>query len=625
MNRSAASTRSTFSERFAFRVLTVMWLAMWMAPEIRAFEVIGLTWPTSRASYFINPNFPTLAGSPAEQIEVLRCAADSWRNQSAANFRFDYAGQTGDTTAIVDGRNLVFYSPEDDNEALAITLISGFGNRFTEFDMIFFGSTDDDPNVWQNFGEPVSNNLDLRGTAVHEFGHALGLEHTPVQAATMFFAIQNQGLTLRTLHQDDRDGVESLYGQRAGANTAPIVQSFGHFVGSAFGGDTLTFDGTNFTWPSDTVIEIGGSSVTGSQIDEHSCSTMVVPSTPAGDPGLVDIVIRNELGETVLEDAFEYRINPELTSVEPNRGPVSGGIDVRVHGENFTSTGTVFIAGSPLVNPRFVSSTTVEGTLPASAFSGSVNVQYVVGGENASILGGFTYFDVVLQVVDTDVVVDPGSPVDHFVNFSLDSDENLRAFEFELGYDATMLEVTSLSTVGTLSESAAIQDLTVDAENGELLVRIDTSGGSPIAAASGETLVRLVVRAGPGVSPGEVVPITFIPDELFVTTDAGGGTGEGFGVGGAVKLTFPPNFLRGDVTGDDALSIEDPMILLFHLFGVGFVLLCGAAADFDDSGALDTTDAVLSLLFQFAGGTPPATPYPAVGPDPTADSLGCSP
>jgi hypothetical protein len=51
---------------------------------------------------------------------------------------------------------------------------------------------------------------------------------------------------------------------------------------------------------------------------------------------------------------------------------------------------------------------------------------------------------------------------------------------------------------------------------------------------------------------------------------------------------------------------------------------CMDAADADDSGALDLTDAIYVLQFLFMGGTKPPAPGPdACGPDPAGTSLGC--
>jgi hypothetical protein len=113
-------------------------------------------------------------------------------------------------------------------------------------------------------------------------------------------------------------------------------------------------------------------------------------------------------------------------------------------------------------------------------------------------------------------------------------------------------------------------------------------------SAGGKVDVELVLGAGPSLR----LPLAF-------AYDVSGG------------------FVRGDVTSDLSIDIQDPIALLFHLFA-GVPLLCLDAADFDDSGTANLTDAVLSLEYLFRSGAPPAAPFPAAGKDPTADGLECA-
>ena len=86
--------------------------------------------------------------------------------------------------------------------------------------------------------------------------------------------------------------------------------------------------------------------------------------------------------------------------------------------------------------------------------------------------------------------------------------------------------------------------------------------------------------------------------------------------------TLPDVFLRGDGNRDFVIDVSDPVQTLFHLYR-GASLGCPDAADFDDSGALDLTDAVGLLDYIFRDGPSPAAPFPVVGVDPTADELIC--
>ena len=75
--------------------------------------------------------------------------------------------------------------------------------------------------------------------------------------------------------------------------------------------------------------------------------------------------------------------------------------------------------------------------------------------------------------------------------------------------------------------------------------------------------------------------------------------------------------------GNGRVNITDSLAILGGLFQ-GRVLKCDDAADFNDSGDLNLTDAVVMLEYLFrAGGTRPPPPFPLPGVDPTPDNLVC--
>jgi len=86
----------------------------------------------------------------------------------------------------------------------------------------------------------------------------------------------------------------------------------------------------------------------------------------------------------------------------------------------------------------------------------------------------------------------------------------------------------------------------------------------------------------------------------------------------------PQSFQRGDVDSDGNLGMSDAVHLLGHLFLGEEAPSCQDAADANDDAVLDLGDAVHVLSFLFLGGPPPGPPFPACGPDPTADPLGCA-
>jgi hypothetical protein len=84
-------------------------------------------------------------------------------------------------------------------------------------------------------------------------------------------------------------------------------------------------------------------------------------------------------------------------------------------------------------------------------------------------------------------------------------------------------------------------------------------------------------------------------------------------------------FLRGDVNRDGTILIDDAIGVLEWLFRGGSEPACRDAADSNDDGRNDITDPVYILNHLFIGGPAPLPPFPAEGPDPTTDGLGCSP
>lgn len=84
-------------------------------------------------------------------------------------------------------------------------------------------------------------------------------------------------------------------------------------------------------------------------------------------------------------------------------------------------------------------------------------------------------------------------------------------------------------------------------------------------------------------------------------------------------------FVRGDANADGATNVGDAVYMLFCSFGgLDCSGACADAADVDDNGTNDVTDAVVLLGFLFTEGPAPSAPHDACGADPTEDSLGCA-
>ena len=61
----------------------------------------------------------------------------------------------------------------------------------------------------------------IEDIAAHEFGHALGLDHSTMSTATMYPSTSYCNTANRSLDPDDLSGVLAIYGARPGTPTVP--------------------------------------------------------------------------------------------------------------------------------------------------------------------------------------------------------------------------------------------------------------------------------------------------------------------------------------------------------------------------------------------------------------------
>ncbi len=80
----------------------------------------------------------------------------------------------------------------------------------------------DDSDRWQMVG--TQPNPDILGATIHEVGHILGLQHTSVVGANMYWIFHRfSGLGTGQLFSDDIAGIQTLYGRGIGSVTPLAV------------------------------------------------------------------------------------------------------------------------------------------------------------------------------------------------------------------------------------------------------------------------------------------------------------------------------------------------------------------------------------------------------------------
>jgi hypothetical protein len=208
----------TRAARFALLALVIA-LPLTLATPAGAFNVLSfdgrniVKWRSSHLPlhYEVQANFPATPGTDDEA--AIAAAVASWQNVTCSSLTFAFDGYTaGNTIVARDGRNRIVYT----TQGFTTTASGAIGVTYTEFSGDsrgwYISGGDIAINAYTSWStSPGRSQFDLESVVVHELGHLIGLQHTPVLAATMYFAVGPGDTSQRSLHDDDRSGGCFLY------------------------------------------------------------------------------------------------------------------------------------------------------------------------------------------------------------------------------------------------------------------------------------------------------------------------------------------------------------------------------------------------------------------------------
>lgn len=212
-------TRFTSLSRGSRRALAGSLALLFSAAAIfttRAYVLEGPKWPNGTVNFQLslgNANQGLSDGSASWNAAVAP-ALDMW-NQVIGHVQLN--GVMNSTAPISQGDHVnslgfasTFFGHSFGSGTLAITGYSYSGSTMLEADTLFNTAW-----TWDSYRGPLQSAMDIQRVALHELGHAIGLNHSTAAGAIMNAYVGNQ----YTLSSDDIAGAQALYGAPSGTPT----------------------------------------------------------------------------------------------------------------------------------------------------------------------------------------------------------------------------------------------------------------------------------------------------------------------------------------------------------------------------------------------------------------------
>jgi Matrixin len=342
-----------------------------------AYALEGPKWPTGSTVVMqlsLGSAGRTLSDGNTSWNAAVAPALDSW-NAVIGNMQF---GKVMDSSAAVssgDRVNSMAFSSTNfgssfGSSTLAVTTYWFSGSTITEADILFNSN-----QSWDSYRGSLRSAYDVQRVALHESGHALGLDHSSLSNAIMYAYINNT----YQLTSDDISGAQALYGASTGTPTPTA---------------TPTVTPTATPTPAPTATPTPTPTAT---ISPTATPTPFPTATPTATPSTTPSVTPTPTPEPSQTPTVTVTVSPDLitgggtatftvsvSNVDSNNAVVV----------NYAMSGTAVAA--PKKKKRAPSAPTTAITIPAGASSASMSISTSVKGkksksETVSLMSGSGY------------------------------------------------------------------------------------------------------------------------------------------------------------------------------------------------------------------------------------------
>ena len=327
-------------------------------------------WASSPVTFYVNPVNADV--SQAAATAALQAGMDVWSTQSGSSFRYQYGGTANDTATAYDNRNVVLFRSASNGSTIATTYSWwSSSNELLDSDIVFWDGGFNFFTGSSGCGV-VPNAAYIEDIAAHEFGHALGLNHSSSSDATMYPSYSYCSMALRTLAADDVNGAKALY--PLVGNTAPTV--------------TISSPANNSSHASGAVITFAGSA--NDTQDGLLTSALAWTSNIDGSIGLGGSFTRtlsagtHTIKATAVDSGGLNTVRQVTVTVASSNTAPSVSISSPSNGATFASGATVSFSGS--------ASDTQDGSLTAAlVWTSNISGTIGTGGSFTKVLTAGTH------------------------------------------------------------------------------------------------------------------------------------------------------------------------------------------------------------------------------------------